>query len=225
MIYSKTKRAIIIMTKVPTAGKVKTRLQTILSPEQCAALAAASLQDTLNKAKTVCENTILAYSPPEEINALKGILPFQSIFIEQTGRDLGERMFDAFKFAFERDSDSVVMIGTDSPTFPADYIEQAFEFLELETDVVLGKTEDGGFYLIGLRRLCLEIFENVAWSSRETFERVFENINNSNLRLREVPGWYDVDTAQDLEKLREELLHNVNARRRAPKTFEYLINE
>lgn len=217
------KRAIIIMSKVPSAGKVKTRLQPILSPEKCAALAAAFLQDTVNKAKAVCENAILAYSPSEEINALRKILPFQSIFIEQTGRDLGERMFNAFKFAFEQNSDSVVIIGTDSPTFPADYIEQAFEFLELETDVVLGKTEDGGFYLIGLRALSVEIFETVAWSSPKTFERVFENINNLNLRLREVPSWYDVDEPQDLEKLREEFLHNENARRRAPKTFEFLI--
>ena len=217
------KRAIIIMAKVPIAGKVKTRLQPHLSPEQCAALAAAFLQDTVNKAKTVCENAILAYSPPEKINALRRILPYQSIFIEQTGRDLGERMFNAFKFAFEEDSNSVVMVGTDSPTFPADYIEQAFEFLEFETDVVLGKTEDGGFYLIGLSALCVEIFEKVAWSSPETFERVFENIYNLNLRLREVPGWYDVDEPPDLEKLREEFLHNENARRRAPKTFEYLI--
>ena len=219
------KRAIIIMAKVPTAGKVKTRLQPHLSPGQSAEIAAAFLQDTVNKAKTACETTILAYSPPEEINALRRILPFQSIFIEQTGRDLGERMFNAFEFAFEQNSDSVVMVGTDSPTFPADYIEQAFEFLELETDVVLGKTEDGGFYLIGLRALCVEIFENVAWSSPETFERVFENARHLNLRLREVPGWYDVDESQDLEKLREELLHNENARRRAPKTFEYLISE
>src|SRR5215210_4518889 len=96
------KRAIIIMAKIPTAGKVKTRLQPHLSPNQCAALAAAFLQDTVNKEKTVCENTILAYSPPEEINALRKILPFHSIFIEQTGRDLGERMFNAFKFAFEQ---------------------------------------------------------------------------------------------------------------------------
>ncbi len=218
------KRAIIIMAKVPTAGQVKTRLQPHLSPEQCAALAAAFLQDTVNKAKTVCEKTILAYSPPEETNALRRILPSQSIFLEQTGKDLGEKMFNAFKFAFEQDSDSVVMIGTDSPTFPADFIEQAFAFLDIETDAVLGKTEDGGFYLIGLRVLRKEIFETVTWSSPKTFEQVYRNIMNLNLHLRETPGWYDVDEKNDLEILREELLHNENARRRAPETFGYLTD-
>src|SRR5688500_9081804 len=152
------KRSIIIMAKVPVAGKVKTRLEPHFSPDWCAALAEAFLQDAVGKAKKVCENVILAYSPAEEINALKKILPFQSVFTEQTGRDLGEKMFNAFKFVFEQNSDSVVMIGTDSPTVPADFIEQAFAFLELETEVVLGGAEDGGFYLIGLRALREEIF-------------------------------------------------------------------
>jgi rSAM/selenodomain-associated transferase 1 len=216
------KRSVIIMAKAPSAGTVKTRLEPHLSPEQCAALAAAFLRDAVNKTKAVCENVILAYSPPEKINVLRKLLPSQSVFIQQTGDDLGARMFNAFKFAFEQKSDSVVMIGTDSPTFPADFIEQAFEFLETNSDAVLGKTEDGGFYLIGLRKLPQEIFENVAWSSPETFERVFENIRRLNLHLREVPGWYDIDTKADLEKLRLEFLRSENARRRAAETFDWM---
>ncbi len=216
------KRTIIIMAKVPSAGNVKTRLQPFISSDECTALSKAFLQDAVNKAKTVCENVILAYSPTAEINALKKILPSQNTFIEQTGRDLGEKMFNAFKFAFEQQTDAVVMIGTDSPTFPIDYIEQAFEFLETNSDVVLGKTEDGGFYLIGLRRLPERIFENVAWSSPATFEQIFENIHRLNLHLREVPAWYDVDEQADFEKLQAEILHNKNAQRRAPETYSII---
>lgn len=224
MIYSKMKRAIIIMTKVPTAGKVKTRLTPILSPKQSAELASVFLEDSVKKAKTVCENTILAYSPPGEINALKKILPSQNIFIEQTGKDLGAKIFNAFKFAFEEDSDAVVMIGTDSPTVPADFIEQAFEFLETNSDAVLGRTEDGGFYLIGLRILHEKVFAGVQWSSDKTFDQTRENIMKLDWHLREVPSWYDVDAPADLEKLKEEFLHSDNARRRAPETFAW-INE
>lgn len=214
------KRAIIIMAKVPSAGNVKTRLQSYLSPDKCAALAEAFLRDALHKAKSVCENSILAYAPSEEIYALKELLPFQNLLVAQTGDDLGARMSNAFKFAFENNSDSpVVMIGTDSPTFPADFIEQAFEFLETNSDVVLGKTEDGGFYLIGLRKSENEIFKNVAWSSPETFEQIYKNIKIQNLHLREVPSWYDVDEPQDYKKLREEILHSSNAQRRAPETY------
>ena len=217
------KRAVIIMAKVPSAGNVKTRLQPVLAFEECAALSEAFLQDAVSKAKAVCEKVILAYTPPSEINSLKKILPPENLFVEQTGNDLGEKMFNAFEFAFEQKSDAVVMIGTDSPTLPMDFIEQAFGFLDTNSDAILGKTEDGGFYLIGLRVLRREIFENVAWSSEKTFEQIFENIERLNLHLREVPAWYDVDEPEDFEQLKKEFQINKNARRRAPKTFEWLL--
>ena len=216
------KRAIIIMAKVPQAGNVKTRLQNILAPENCENLAEAFLKDAVNKANSACENVFIAFFPPEEIQKLKKILPDESNFIEQTGENLGEKMFNAFQFVFQQKVDSIVMIGTDSPTFPFDYIEQAFEFLETNSEIVLGKTEDGGFYLIGLRRLRSEIFENVAWSSPKTFEQVFENVRNLELHLRETPSWYDVDEAPDLIKLKNEITHNNNAKRRASNTFDWL---
>ncbi len=210
------------MAKVPQAGNVKTRLQNILAPEDCASLAEAFLKDAVNKANTACENVFIAFSPRTEIQKLKKILPDESNFIEQTGENLGEKMFGAFQFLFEQKTDSVVMIGTDSPTFPFDYIEQAFAYLETNSEIVLGKTDDGGFYLIGLRTLRREIFENVAWSSPKTFDQVFENVRNLELHLRETPGWYDVDEERDLIKLKKEILHNDNAKRRAPNTFELL---
>lgn len=218
------KKAIIIMTKVPEAGRVKTRLQPYLTPEQSADISIAFLQDTESKAKSIEENLFIAVSPFDERNRIKTILQHQNTLIEQKGRNIGEKMLNAFKFAFEQEIDAVVMFGTDSPTFPADFIEQAFEFLEIETDVVLGKTEDGGFYLIGLRKLDGRIFENVEWSSADTFEQVWQNVMDMNLHLREVPSWYDVDEAEDLERLQKELNNNKNARNRAKKTFEWIQN-
>jgi rSAM/selenodomain-associated transferase 1 len=219
------KRAIIIMAKVPISGNVKTRLQSVISPEKSAELATAFLKDTVNKAKSICENTIIAFFPPSEKDKLAEILHDEKKIIGQTGENLGERMFSAFEFAFANDSDAIVMLGTDSPTFPADFIEQAFEFLETNSDAVLGKTDDGGFYLIGLRVLPKEIFENVAWSSPKTFEEVYRNIMDLNLHLRETPSWYDVDEPPDFEKLKAEFQHNANAKRRAPQTFEWIEKE
>ncbi len=212
------KRAVIIMAKYPQAGKVKTRLHPFLTFDQCAGIAAAFLQDTINKVNLVCSNPILAYSPPEKTDALKKLLPSQSICIEQTGRDLGERMFNAFKFAFDGNLVSVVMIGTDSPTFPPDFITQAFENL-MDSDVVLGETEDGGFYLIGLRVLSKAIFENVNWSSTETFRQTTQNIENVGLKCSFLPVWFDVDFPADLKRLRKELEENQSI---APKTFQWL---
>lgn len=214
-------RAIIIMTKVPSDENVKTRLHTAISPAECEKLAEAFLKDAVNKAKTACENVFVAFFPPQMEEKLAEILPNQKIF-PQSGADLGERMFNAFQFVFSEGFDEIVMTGTDSPTFPIDYLEQAFEFLETNSEIVLGKTTDGGFYLIGLNVLRREIFEPVAWSSHETFEQVYRNAQKLNLHLRETPSWYDVDELQDLIKLKNEILHNANAQRRAPQTFEWI---
>jgi rSAM/selenodomain-associated transferase 1 len=215
------KKTIVIMTKVPQAGKVKTRLQPFLTARLSAEISICFLQDTEQKAKTVTRNLIIAFSPFEKKNLLIDILQTKPILVEQNGKNLGDRMFHAFDFAFSRDSDAVVMIGTDSPTFPVEYIKQAFIFLETKSDAVLGKTEDGGFYLIGLRILDKRIFENVEWSSALTFRQTKQNIENLNLNLSDIPVWYDVDTPKDLLKLEKELADNQQL---APRTFEFFKN-
>jgi hypothetical protein len=223
------KRAVIIMAKAPLAGTVKTRLQPHLSADECAELAACFLRDTINKAKTLKnQRLIIAYSPAAEIDYFQQFASRKTSFARQKGDNLGEKMFSAFEFAFARKTDAAVMVGTDSPTFPVDFIEQAFAFLETDSDAVLGKTADGGFYLIGLRKADARIFEAVRWSSAKTFAQARENILNLNWRLREVPGWYDVDEPKDLEQLKNEFLNDKNARKRAPQTFEWItrnINE
>lgn len=206
---------IIIMAKVPEPGKVKTRLQPFLTPEQSAEFAQCLLQDTINKAKSLQNNLIIAYSPLERRDFFDDFHNLK--LVAQTGNDLGERMFNAFEFAFDNDSDSLVMIGTDSPTFPTEFIKKAFEHLA-KNDAVLGKTEDGGFYLIGLRRLDKRIFENVEWSSEMTFLQTKRNLGKIDFSLAELPIWYDVDEPKDLKRLREdELLQEF-----APKTAEWL---
>ncbi len=212
-------RVIIVMAKVPIPGTVKTRLQPHLSSDQCAALAKAFLLDAITKSKTVCQNVILAYSPPEKINVLREFLPARNVLIEQTGGDLGQRMCNAFQFAFAQNPDSVVLIGTDSPTFHAEFIESAFDFLESKIDVVLGKTADGGFYLIGLKTLHEKIFERVSWSTAATFAQTAANISRLNLRLRQIPDWYDVDEPADLARLEREFSISAAARKTAAQTY------
>lgn len=217
------KRAIIIMAKAPTAGKVKTRLQPFLPPEKCAELATAFLQDAETKAKSVCVNTILAYAPADKSDFLESITVAEHILIAQSGATLGARMSNAFNFAFSGKSDSVVLIGTDSPTFPAEFIKQAFEFLETNADLVLGKTADGGFYLIGLRgKNYPQLYENVNWSSMEVFEQTVKNAEQLKLLLQEIPAWYDVDTPTDFIKLRDEFFSDESAKQNAPQTFQWL---
>lgn len=202
------------MAKVPEAGKVKTRLQPFLTPEQSAELANCLLQDTLSKTKSLKYKLIIAYSPIERRDFFDGFHNFD--LVAQNGETLGERMFNAFEFAFAQNLDSVVMLGTDSPTFPPDFIEKAFEFLET-SDAVLGETEDGGFYLLGLRKSDWRIFQNVEWSSAKTFEQTKNNLEKLGFSLSKLPIWYDIDEPQDLERLRkDECLPN------APQTAKWL---
>jgi uncharacterized protein len=211
--------AIIIMAKVPEAGKVKTRLQPFLTPAQSAELAECLLQDTINKAKSFRNKLIIAYSPPEKSNFFERFDDLN--LVVQIGENLGERMFNAFDFTFASDLDSVVMIGTDSPTFPPEFIEKAFEYLQ-QNEAVLGATEDGGFYLIGLRKSDKRIFENVEWSSAKTFEQTKNNLLKIGFDLAELPVWYDIDNSADLLRLHDEFSQSETAQKTAPETFRWL---
>ncbi len=205
------------MAKVPEAGKVKTRLQPFLNAEECAEFADCLLRDTIEKAASLQNQLIIAYSPSERLGFFDEFSQHKIIFVPQKGADLGEKMFNAFNFAFEQKIDSAVMIGTDSPTFPQKFIEKAFKFLE-NSDAVLGESEDGGYYLIALKRRRKEIFENVEWSSPETFNQTAENIRKCGLKLSFLSKWYDVDLPGDLERLKKDLRKNPKL---APKTAKW----
>lgn len=215
------KRAVIIMAKIPRAGNVKTRLQPRLTPAQSADFAACLLADAIKKVKSPQTRLVIAFAPAAEREYFNGFSLPEAIFTEQKGSDLGEKMFNAFDFAFRRGANSAVIIGTDSPTFPADFIERAFADLE-KSDAVLGKTADGGFYLLGLKKSNKAIFKSVEWSSEKTFRQTMENILRLNLELKEIPEWYDVDEPPDLERLQREFARNAVSRSIAPRTFEWM---
>ncbi|MEZ5427602.1 MAG: TIGR04282 family arsenosugar biosynthesis glycosyltransferase [Pyrinomonadaceae bacterium] len=214
------KKTTIIMAKVPRPGKVKTRLQTVLTPRDCAGLAESLLGDAIEKAARVSGRLVVAFSPDDGGDFFDRFSERTLVLTAQKGADLGEKMSNAFEFAFGPETDSaIVMIGTDSPTFPGEWIERAFEHLSGNAEAVLGRSEDGGFYLIGLRRLPEGIFANVSWSSPEAFRQTARNIENAGLRLSLLPKWYDVDLPDDLERLKKELKENPQL---APRTAQWL---
>jgi uncharacterized protein len=210
------------MAKVPLVGTVKTRLQSVLPPEKRSELAAAFLEDTIKKAETACKNIILAYTPAGQSNLLESIVSPEIALVEQTGENLGEKMFNAFEFALAENS-PVVMIGTDSPIFPADYILKAFEALEKDSEIALGKSRDGGFYLIGLRNSIPKLFDEVAWSTALVFEQITRNIKSLGIeKLKLMPEHYDVDTPDDLLRMKNEIFGDETLQKLARKTYEWL---
>ncbi|MFN2391415.1 MAG: TIGR04282 family arsenosugar biosynthesis glycosyltransferase [Pyrinomonadaceae bacterium] len=214
------------MAKVPRAGNVKTRLQPFLSAEQCRTLAEAFLFDTINKTRNVCDELIIAFSPAPARNYFAGLEDENLTLIEQKGANLGEKMLNAVEFAFGVDSDAnVLMIGTDSPTFPAEFIERAFEALESNAETVLGKSEDGGFYLVGLKKTLPHLFNNIEWSSPLVYEQTVRNIAKLDInKLNLIPDWYDVDNPKDLLHLRDEILKNERTQKFAAQTYQWLIS-
>ncbi|HEV3468295.1 MAG TPA: TIGR04282 family arsenosugar biosynthesis glycosyltransferase, partial [Pyrinomonadaceae bacterium] len=217
--------ACILMVKAPRAGAVKTRLVPPLSGGQAAALAACFARDAAAGLRRVVPELIVAYDPPEARAALGGLLPPGGVvWLEQRGADLGERLEAAAARAFALGFGPVLLAGTDSPTLPAAYVGRAAASLAAgEADVALGPTEDGGYYLAGLRRPAPGLFQNVSWSTPQALRQTADNASRLGLRVLELPTWYDVDTFSDLSRLRDEIFNDAEARGRAPATHRWLL--
>jgi hypothetical protein len=218
--------AIVVMAKAPRSGEVKTRLSPPLSPGECAALAACFFADVTMAAAALVPTLFVAYSPAGGRDVLASLLPSRvaARWLEQRGADLGERLAAATGEVFARGFGPIVVVGTDSPTLPPEHVAAAIRALEAgEADVTLGPADDGGYYLVGLRRTAPRLFERVEWGTPRVYEQTARNARALSLRLAELPRWYDVDTPADLERLGRELATDEDARRRAPLTTRRLL--
>jgi len=215
--------AIIVMAKAPVPGRVKTRLCPAISEEQAASLAACFARDVVEKVLSLAWPVIVAYAPAEERGLLAALLPSSLLWTPQRGQTLGERMQSALEEAGALGFSPLVMIGTDSPTMPPSLIQKTVETLDTDlADIVLGPAEDGGFYLIAMRYPVVSLFNNVAWSTVAALADTLRNTSSLNLRVAQLPVWYDVDTPEDLERLQNELRANPTARKWAPHTYRWL---
>lgn len=215
------KRSLILFVKSPVPGEVKTRLIPHLTGVEAADLYKNFCIDIVKAVLPLAPavRILVAYQPHAKSSDLSWLgLKNPPEFFRQDGRSLGERLIQAFGVAFGRGSRQVVIIGSDSPTLPTRNIEMAFEALK-DADVVLGPSLDGGYYLIGLSRPCLRLFDDVSWSTDQVFEKTARNAQNQNYRLRVLPSHYDIDTLGDLLKLRRELAGETTL---APLTKKYV---
>ena len=216
---------VIVMAKSPFPGCVKTRLTPPLSHVDAAALASCFVQDVTNSALRVIPNLIVAFSPASGRAQLEGLLPPHVRWVEQQGENLGERLDAAIAFAASLGFTPIIVTGADSPTLPNSFLETASNVLtDKTTDVVLGSTADGGYYLVAVSNPIPGLFRNVEWSTPLTYEQTASNVNHLKLRLLELPQWYDVDTFADLLRLRDELFSDPHAPHRAPATYSWMLD-
>jgi|SRR5215204_562188 len=223
--------AVIVMAKAPRAGEAKTRLAPPLTPAEAARLAACLFADTVAAALGVGAAVVVAYAPAdgrplleETLRvALRGGASGGVLWLEQRGVDLGERLDGVAGRAFGGGFGPLLFIGADSPTLPPSFLAAALEGLAGgRADVALGATEDGGYYAVGMREPAAGLFDSVEWSTPRAYAQTARNAARLGLRLSELPPWYDVDTPEDLARLRAELSADEDARRRAPSTCEWL---
>ena len=198
--------ALAIMAKAPRVGAVKTRLCPPLRPPEAAELARCFLLDTVERVRMVAgAQPITAYTPPEALSQFEEAAPGFTL-LPQRGRDLGERQSHLAQDALGLGLQAVLIIGTDSPTLPRECLDEAVSLvMARDVDVVLGPTEDGGYYLIGLRAPHPGLFEGIPWSTPAVLSRILERAHRLGLRAACLPTWFDVDTGADLERLRTEL--------------------
>jgi alpha-1,6-mannosyltransferase len=203
--------ALAVMAKAPRAGKVKTRLAPPLTLEESAALNACFLRDTTKNIAEVCARGgaagLVCYMPVGDEAAFDGILPSAFKLIAQRGNGFGERLLLAAQDILACGYRAVCLIDSDSPTLPAEALETAVRELAREGDrIVLGGSDDGGYYLIGMKRAHATAFENVTWSTGSVYRETVENVRAADIELVELPTWYDVDDGATLAVLEDELL-------------------
>jgi rSAM/selenodomain-associated transferase 1 len=186
---------------------VKSRLVPPLTGEEAAGLYTAflgDLADMLAAGGNAWRWWVYSTEPGEQ----KAMWPVEAALPEdwrpQRGADLGERMHGALAELLAEGA-AAVLIGSDHPTLPSAFLEEAFRLLA-DADVVLGPSLDGGYYLVGTRRPQPRLFEGIAWSTPGVLDQTLERIRGASLRAAFLPPWYDVDTAADLRFLRTHLL-------------------
>ncbi len=214
-----TRCALLVIAKRPAAGQTKTRLSPPLLPEQASALYECFLRDTLDVARAVPGVTRLAhYAPDAAAGYFQQLAPDFGLR-PQVGDSLGPRLDEVLTRCLAEGFERAVIMDSDSPTLPPEYVAGAFAALD-GADVVLGPCEDGGYYLIGLKHPQPRLLREVQMSTPNVLRDTLALAEQAGLRVALLPRWYDVDTAQELERLRADLAGHANGA--APHTRAFL---
>lgn len=202
-----------IFAKPPIPGSVKTRLIPELGAERAAELAEAFLEDTVAMVRTLpWAECIIAATKIFERSYFKP----EEVWLQSEG-DLGDRLEKILRLALKR-KPMVLAIGADSPGLPASYLENARQALAT-ADAVLGPSAEGGFYLIGLKDCPVGVLEAIQWSHSTTLAATMHKLEQFGMKTVLINPWFDIDSHEDLERLRRQLANDPAA---APRTAELL---
>jgi uncharacterized protein len=209
-------RVLVIMAKAPRPGAVKTRLAPSLSPEAVTDFCCL-LDDTLALARSLSEVEVAIMCPESDVDELGRRAGNAATVTAQNGEGLAAGLTSVFAH-FTADRRRVIAFNSDSPHLPASILQDAFETL-VAHDVVVGPTHDGGYYLVGAKASHPTLFANDGMGTNSALERLLSRARTLDLSVDFAEAFFDIDVAEDLTRLAEELRL---APARAPRTAEWL---
>ncbi|WP_297276758.1 TIGR04282 family arsenosugar biosynthesis glycosyltransferase [uncultured Brachyspira sp.] len=200
--------ALIIFTRIPIAGKTKTRLQTKLLPEECADIHQCFLKDIYIKMKELKYNDIdiiISYNPDGDLNILKEIFYDEKLYIKQAVNTPNEndKIYNSMKEVFSLGYKKSILIGTDIPEISKENIIDSFNLLN-DNDFVFGPSYDGGYYLVGMK----EYNDVIVKTNSGTLNNILNAIENINLKYSIIEKRYDIDEYDDLIELSNRINNN-----------------
>lgn len=201
----KSPNALLVIAKQPTPGQTKTRLAPPLTADAAAALYECFLADTLDLVRRVPETDhLIAFLPAEARPYFAALAPDFELVLQE-GVELGERLDHALTACLGRGYARAVIMNSDGPTLPATHLARAFAALRDGAEVVLGPSDDGGYYLIGVRQPTPRLLRQVRMSTPTVLADTLALAAEEGLQVELLPAWYDVDEAADLARLAHEL--------------------
>jgi uncharacterized protein len=206
-----------VMARAPVPGRCKTRLGRVFGAEAAAELYGAMLLDTLSRLEQVpVIRRVIAAAPEHDgVRRLRALAPAGWEVLEQRGDGLGARLSGVTSDLWTS-GNAVVLVDSDSPTIPLAPLRRGFAWLCRPNRALIGPSEDGGYYLLGLSSLELGVFDDISWSTPLVLAQTRGSCAALGLAIEELPVWYDVDTPGDVERLARELgLHPERAPRSA----------
>lgn len=203
--------AVAVMAKASIPGRTKTRLVPPLTEDEAATLNTVFLRDAadtiLSAAGYANISGWMAYAPTGAGPFFRTHLPESIGLLETVAPSLGECLLHAAATLLRAGHGAVCLLNSDSPTLPAGYLVAAATALAAPGDrIVLGPSTDGGYYLIGMKHPHPGLFQDIAWSTDQVFAQTLARAEALGLSVFELPTWYDVDNAETLQILIDELV-------------------
>jgi rSAM/selenodomain-associated transferase 1 len=209
---------LVIMAKAPKPGAVKTRLSSCLSPEALTAFYSCLLDDTLALARSLRDVDVAIMCPETDAEELVQLAGSDVSVVAQQGEGLAAGLTSVFAHFLAHGSRRTIAFNSDSPHLPGSVLQGAFETL-VTHDIVVGPTDDGGYYLVGAKAAYPTLFANDGMGTGSALERLLSRSRSLGLSVGFAEHFYDIDVVNDLTRLASELRL---APERAPRTAAWL---